>query len=339
MLPLEEALPRLAVSPMRIAHAPTQLERRPRAVAIGTFDGVHRGHLSVLEAAVDSGLDPTVITFDPHPRIALGNRVELITTLERRLELLAEAGIAETLVAAFTPEFMRLDAGEFVATYLTSIGVEAVAVGDDFRFGHRRVGHGRDARRRRARRCSTSRRSTASRRPRSATRCARATLAAPRGCSGGRSSSTGSSSPATSAAARSATRPRTSRSDPQLLARATASMRARRSATAPRSRSARTRTTAAPSGASSRYLLDFDGDLYGKRLVVELWERLRDEAVFESEEALVAQIAPRRRGDAGRRAARVSPGRRATNTGCDVSSSVGIAGYDASRRSRPRSRR
>ena len=40
------------------------------------------------------------------------------------------------------------------------------------------------------------------------------------------------------------------------------------------------------------YLLDFDGDLYGKRLVVELWERLRDEAVFENEQALVAQIAP-----------------------------------------------
>ena len=114
---------------MRIAHAPTQLERRPRAVAIGTFDGVHRGHLSVLRATVDSGLDPTVITLEPHPRIALGNRVELITTLERRLELLAEAGIAETLVAAFTPEFMRLSPDEFVATYLTSIGVEAVAVG------------------------------------------------------------------------------------------------------------------------------------------------------------------------------------------------------------------
>ena len=45
----------------------------------------------------------------------LGNRVELITTLERRLELLAEAGIAETLVAAFTPEFMRLSPEEFVA--------------------------------------------------------------------------------------------------------------------------------------------------------------------------------------------------------------------------------
>ena len=77
---------------MRIAHAPGQLERQPRAVAIGTFDGVHRGHLSVIQAAVDSGLAPTVITFDPHPRVAFGNEVELITTLERRLELFAGAG-------------------------------------------------------------------------------------------------------------------------------------------------------------------------------------------------------------------------------------------------------
>ncbi|HXQ87778.1 MAG TPA: hypothetical protein VN746_13980, partial [Gaiella sp.] len=70
---------------MKIAHAPSQLERRPRAVAIGTFDGVHRGHRSVLRATIDSGLEPTVITLDPHPRIVLGNRVDLISTLERRL--------------------------------------------------------------------------------------------------------------------------------------------------------------------------------------------------------------------------------------------------------------
>src|SRR5262245_12595760 len=125
---------------MRIAHAPSQLQRRPRAVAIGTFDGVHRGHRSVLRAIVDSGLDPTVITLDPHPRIALGNRVDLITTLERRLELLADAGVADTLVAAFTPEFMRLTPDEFIATYLAPTGTEAVAVGSDFRFGHRRAG-------------------------------------------------------------------------------------------------------------------------------------------------------------------------------------------------------
>ncbi|MGZ8688427.1 MAG: hypothetical protein ACXWZP_08355, partial [Gaiellaceae bacterium] len=55
---------------MRIAHSPGQLERRPRAVAIGTFDGMHRGHRAVLQSASDTGLAATVITFDPHPRIA-----------------------------------------------------------------------------------------------------------------------------------------------------------------------------------------------------------------------------------------------------------------------------
>ena len=58
---------------MRIAHAPSQVERQPRAVAVGSFDGVHRGHVAVLEATRATGLAPTVVTFDPHPRIALGN--------------------------------------------------------------------------------------------------------------------------------------------------------------------------------------------------------------------------------------------------------------------------
>ena len=81
-----------------------------------------------------------MITFDPHPRVVLGNRVDLITTLERRLELLAEAGIAETLVVAFTPEFMRLEPDQFIATYLAGSVPRRVAVGADFRFGHKRAG-------------------------------------------------------------------------------------------------------------------------------------------------------------------------------------------------------
>ena len=108
----EAVAPRAADGPrrsaVRIAHSPGQLERQPRAVAIGTFDGVHRGHRAVVQAAIDTGLAATVITFDPHPRIALGNHVELITTLERRLELLADAGAETTLVAGFTPELMAL---------------------------------------------------------------------------------------------------------------------------------------------------------------------------------------------------------------------------------------
>ena len=116
-------------------------------------------------------------------------------------------------------------------------------------------------------------------------------LARPRrACSGGRPSSTASSSPATSAAARSATRRRTCALDPNLLvprygiyAGATLGHRAAISI-----------GTNPHYGGDERriepFLLDFEGDLYGRRLVVELWERLRDEAVFESEQALVEQI-------------------------------------------------
>jgi riboflavin kinase/FMN adenylyltransferase len=274
---------------VRVVHAPSQLERRPRAVAIGTFDGVHLGHRSVLRAAIDSGLEPTVITLDPHPRIVLGNRVELITTLERRLELLAEAGVVETLVAAFTPEFMRLSPEEFVTTYLAATGAEAVAVGADFRFGSRRAGSIEtlshlglavlevehiDA--------------VSSTAIRDAVRDAELV-----------------------AAARMLGRPfeldGTVVSGDQrggTLGYPTANIAMDARLLCPRygiyagealgHRAAVSIGTNPHYGGTERriepFLLDFDGDLYGKRLVVELWERLRDEQVFDSEEALVAQI-------------------------------------------------
>jgi riboflavin kinase/FMN adenylyltransferase len=274
---------------MRIAHTASQLARRPRAVAIGTFDGVHRGHRSVLAATVDSGLDPTVITFDPHPRVVLGNRVDLITTLERRLELFAEAGVAETLVVSFTPEFMRLDPEEFVSTYLTSIGAEAVAVGADFRFGHKRAG--------------------------SVETLAGAGLDVlpVREVEG-----------VSSTAIRDAVRDADLEGAARMLGRPyeldgtvvagdqrggtlgypTANIAMDAQLACPRygiyAGSALGHRAAVSIGTNPHYggterriepfLLDFEGDLYGKRLVVELWERLRDERVFESEAALIDQI-------------------------------------------------
>ena len=275
---------------MRIAHAPSQLERRPRAVAIGTFDGVHRGHRSVLRAAIDSGLEPTVITLDPHPRIVLGNRVDLISTLERRLELLAEAGVADTLVAAFTPEFMRLSPEEFIATYLTSIGAEAVAVGEDFRFGHRRTGSletldaaGLDLL------PVTEVEGVSSSAVRDAVRDAdlagaAAMLGRPFELDGtvvaGDQRGGTLGYPTANIAM-----------DPQLLCPRYGIY----AGEALGHRAAVSIGTNPHYGGTERriepYLLDFDGDLYGKRLVVELWARLRDEEVFESEEALIAQIA------------------------------------------------
>ena len=275
---------------MRIAHAPSQLERRPRAVAIGTFDGVHRGHRAVVQTAIDSGLEPTVITLDPHPRVVLGNRVELISTLERRLELLQEAGIADTLVAAFTPEFMRLSPEEFIATYLTAIGAEAVAVGADFRFGHKRTGS----------------RETLER--------AGLTVLPVDELPG-----------VSSTAIRDAVRDADLAHAAEMLGRPfeldgtvvagdqrggtlgypTANIAMDPQLVCPRygiyagfalgHRAAISIGTNPHYGGTERriepFLLDFEGDLYGRRLVVELWERLRDEAVFDSEEALIEQIA------------------------------------------------
>jgi riboflavin kinase/FMN adenylyltransferase len=275
---------------VRIAHAPSQLERRPRAVAIGTFDGVHRGHRSVLRTAVESGLEPTVITLDPHPRIVLGNRVELLSTLERRLELLAEAGVTDTLVAAFTPEFMRLTPDEFVERYLRSIGAEAVAVGADFRFGNKRAGS-----------VDTLRElgltvlevdeveGVSSTAIRDAVR--EGDLAAAATMLGRPFELDGT---VVAGDQRGGT-----------LGYPTANIAMDAQLVCPRygiyageglgHRAAVSIGTNPHYGGTERriepFLLDFEGDLYGKRLVVELWEWLREEAVFDSEEALIAQIA------------------------------------------------
>ena len=120
---------------MRVAHAPGELERKPRAVAIGTFDGVHRGHRAVLDATLAAGGVPTAVTFHPHPRVVLGYQVDLLCTIERRLELLAAAGIEETLVVEFTPEIATLEPAAFVREYLEALGAEVVVAGEGFRFG------------------------------------------------------------------------------------------------------------------------------------------------------------------------------------------------------------
>jgi riboflavin kinase/FMN adenylyltransferase len=274
---------------MRIAHDPSELEPRPRAIAIGSFDGVHRGHLAVVDAVRATGLESTVVTFDPHPRIALGNKVDLLTTLERRLELLEAAGLSDVLVAAFTPELQQRTPEEFAELYLRAIGVETVVAGEDFRFGVRRSGD-----------LALLERlgfqvivvpelpgvsSTAIRAAlgEGDVRTAAAMLGRPFELDG----------VVVAGDQRGGT-----------LGYPTANLRLEPDLACPRygiyagfalgHRAAMSIGTNPHYGGSERriepYLLDFEGDLYGKRLVVELWERLRDEAVFDSEEALVEQI-------------------------------------------------
>jgi riboflavin kinase/FMN adenylyltransferase len=274
---------------VKIAHAPGQLERQPRAVAIGTFDGVHRGHLSVIRAAIDSGLAPTVITFDPHPRVAFGNEVELITTLERRLELFADAGIETTLVAPFTPELMVLDPETFAERYLGAIGATAVAAGPNFRFGAKRRGDRAmlgelgfeilDV---------TPVPGVSSSAIRQSLRdgdvgAAAASLGRPFELDGIVVAGDQRGGTLGYPTANLALDPRHACPAYGIYAGSALDHRAAISIG----------TNPHYGGLERRiepFLLDFEGDLYGKRLVVEVWERLRDEAVFESEQELIDQI-------------------------------------------------
>ena len=275
---------------MNVVGDPVDLEVRPRAVAIGSFDGVHRGHRAVVDAVRATGFEPTVITFDPHPRIALGNRVELLTTLERRLELLGDAGVADILVAAFTPELQQLAPKAFAERYLRAIGVEAVVAGADFRFGVRRSGDlalleelGFEVV------VVSELRGVSSTAIRAA--LAEGDVVAAAGMLGRPFELDGV---VVAGDQRGGT-----------LGYPTANLRLEPDLACPRygiyagfglgHRAAISIGTNPHYGGAERriepFLLDFEGDLYGKRLVVEVWERLRDEAVFESEDALVEQIA------------------------------------------------
>jgi riboflavin kinase/FMN adenylyltransferase len=125
---------------VNVAREPEDLADARRGVAIGTFDGVHRGHLRVIDAARKAGLRTTVVTFDPHPRSVLGGEVELLATLERRLELLEAAGVDDVLVLRFDERLASLSADEFAERILRGIGAETVAAGETFHFGRGREG-------------------------------------------------------------------------------------------------------------------------------------------------------------------------------------------------------
>ena len=125
---------------MNVAREPAELPDARRAVAVGTFDGVHRGHVRVIETAQEAGLQTGVVTFDPHPRAVLGGRIELLATLGRRLELLEAAGVDDVLVLRFDEQLAALPADGFAERMLRAIGAETIAAGETFRFGRRREG-------------------------------------------------------------------------------------------------------------------------------------------------------------------------------------------------------
>jgi riboflavin kinase / FMN adenylyltransferase len=116
-------------------------------VAIGNFDGVHRGHRAVLRAAVErarsAGLAPLVLTFHPHPAEVLGRgRQPVLTPVERKVELLCRtAPELRVVVEPFTRELAALTPRAFVEGFLIdALGARVVIVGQNFRFGQGRAG-------------------------------------------------------------------------------------------------------------------------------------------------------------------------------------------------------
>lgn len=116
-------------------------------VAIGNFDGVHRGHRVVLAAAVararTQSLAPLVLTFDPHPAVVLGRgRQATLTPLERKVELLCRVDPAlRVVVEPFTESLAEMSPEAFANDLLVhQLSARVVIVGENFRFGHRRAG-------------------------------------------------------------------------------------------------------------------------------------------------------------------------------------------------------
>jgi len=275
---------------VKVAHRPEELSAADRAVAIGSFDGVHRGHRRVLEVARSAGATATVVTFWPHPRLVLGNHVELLSTLERRLELLDEAGIDEVLVIEFTPELARRRPADFAESLLRELGARVIAVGEDFRFGHAAAGDpallrrlGFDVRAVPMLEDVSSTRIRALLRGGDVEGAARL-LGRPPEIEGTVVSGFQRGGTLGYPTANLAVPPNMLVPAHGIYAGAALDHRAAISIGVNPHYGGHERRV-------EPYLLDFEGDLYGRRLVVELWRRLRDEQAFTSEAELVAQIA------------------------------------------------
>mgnify|MGYP002940519212 CR=1 FL=1 len=116
------------------------------AVTVGSYDGVHSGHLKLLRtvtaAARGQGGESIVFTFEPHPRITLGKAdgLRLLTTLDEKTALLEELGVDNVIVIPFDRAFSALSGEEFADDYLIGkVGAETLVAGYNHRFGHDRI--------------------------------------------------------------------------------------------------------------------------------------------------------------------------------------------------------
>lgn len=112
------------------------------SLAVGFFDGVHKGHQAVIQSAKEMAerlnIESAVMTFDPHPSIVLGGRREkvfYITPLQQKLDVLKNFGVENVFVVHFTSDFAKLSPEDFIQYFIKDLNVKHVSAGFDFSFG------------------------------------------------------------------------------------------------------------------------------------------------------------------------------------------------------------
>ncbi len=125
-------------------------KKNASAITIGTFDGIHLGHLKILEKilgiAKESGLESTLVTFKTHPKVVLNNKlddkVKLLASVEEKYELLKNFGIEKVVVVDFNKEISNVSFQDFVEkTLINKLDMKHLVIGYDHAFGKDRLGN------------------------------------------------------------------------------------------------------------------------------------------------------------------------------------------------------
>lgn len=128
-------------------HSLDELTLNNSCLAIGIFDGVHRGHQEILRPLVSeahaSGLTPVILTFDPHPAMVLGGKTDFkcLTTPDERAALLGLFGIEVVITQTFDREFANQTAGDFMRRLSKTLGLRKLMIGYDTALGRGREGN------------------------------------------------------------------------------------------------------------------------------------------------------------------------------------------------------
>lgn len=122
-----------------------QVDLSPKAVSLGNFDGVHRGHQKLMKENIEIskklGLTPSVLLFKENTKNILNGEKEYLTSLEDKIEILNEIGIECFCLLEFSEEFKNLSPREFIQTILyDKLNTKYVIVGDNYHFGKKAAG-------------------------------------------------------------------------------------------------------------------------------------------------------------------------------------------------------